>query len=516
MARDNFDRSVIEKLKARVANRCSNPDCRVPTSGPSSGDKVNSIGVAAHICAASSGGPRYDTSMTAIERKSIENGIWLCSNCSIDIDRDVNRYTTSDLKIWKEKAEGAARVELGRKLPSASQSIDTLSAALTGYSKSYIASAISNIHHASGKALESLDPRFLVKTSHEDGATSIKVYAKEDVPLRMMISNESAKEYMEKHIRLIESGEDFEINSTAISIEGSKLFDEVFGKNKGTFSILTRKFSATQKLWLVQNNTNLIETFDDIQGDISVGTKAFTFKGAACNKLLSFSYRKLLDENDRQTDFTISLCLDQWEGVSLKFLPYFEKLLSLFDKMANGWKFFTSLELNGIKIFSSVGADLSGWDYIVDTSSFLRYVDRCRIISNEFRLGINYTSNVSYTADEHKYIADVVEIIEGKQVYDNSKITSNANCDLTVGDEGENVKALTEIAEPISIIMVQSSGDKINIFGVEVNLPSKVISLDSVLPKINGDIKNLKEDDIVKVEWLPQNGFKCTISYELA
>ena len=470
--------------------------------------------MAAHICAASPGGARYDKSMTVLERKSIENGIWLCSNCSIDIDRDVNRYTISDLKIWKEKAEGAARVELGRKLPSSSESIDTLSAALTGYPKSYIASAISNIHRASGKALESLDPRFLVKTSHDDGTTSIKVYAKEDVPLCMMISSESAKEYMEKHIRLIECGEDLQINSTAISIEGSKLFDEIFGKNEGTFSILTRKFSATQKLWLVQNNTNLIEFFDDIQGGISVGTKSFTFKGTACNKLLSFSYQKLLDENDRQANITISLCLDQWEGVSLKFLPYFEKLLSLFDKMANGWKLFTSLEINGIKVLSSVGVEVSGWNYIIETSSFLRYVNRCRVISNAFRLDINYTSNVSYTADEHECIAEVVEIIEGKQVYDNSKITSNANCDITVDDEGENVKALMEITEPTSLRMVQSSGDKINIFDVEVSLPAKVIDLDSVLPKVDGDIKDFKGGDIVKVEWLPQIGFKCTVSYE--
>lgn len=41
MARDNFPKKVIEKLRARVAHRCSNPSCRVPTSGPSSDNKVN-------------------------------------------------------------------------------------------------------------------------------------------------------------------------------------------------------------------------------------------------------------------------------------------------------------------------------------------------------------------------------------------------------------------------------------------------------------------------------------------
>ena len=43
----------------------------------------------AHICAAAQGGPRYDASMTPEERKSFENGIWLCQSCSKLIDTDI-------------------------------------------------------------------------------------------------------------------------------------------------------------------------------------------------------------------------------------------------------------------------------------------------------------------------------------------------------------------------------------------------------------------------------------------
>ena len=56
--RDNFSKQVIEKLRPRVANRCSNPDCRVPTTGPNLDiQKVSNIGIAAHICATARGGP---------------------------------------------------------------------------------------------------------------------------------------------------------------------------------------------------------------------------------------------------------------------------------------------------------------------------------------------------------------------------------------------------------------------------------------------------------------------------
>ena len=514
MARDNFSKPIIDTLKARVAHRCSNPGCRVPTSAPSSSDKVNNIGIAAHICAASPGGPRYDSSMTREERKSLNNGIWLCSNCSIDIDRDESYYTLSILNKWKSNAEATARIELGKRLPSNSETIDTVTTALTGFPKSYIANAISNVHQASEKSLESLDPRFLVKTAHSDGNTSIGIYAKENVSLSMTVDNENANEYMEKHRQLIEHGKDIEIKPNAITIEGSKLFEEIFGSNDGDFRISAKKLNATQKLWLVHKGTNLIESFNDIQGEISFGTKSFTFKGTSCNELFSFSYQKSLDESQDKANITMSLCLERWEGVSLRLLPYLEKLSILFDKMSQGWEIFTSLEINGMKVLSSVGMDVSRWDYVIDTHSFLNYVNRCRIISEKFNFDINYTSNVSYTSEDHKYIADVVEVIEGKQVYDETNFTSNASCELVVDNECKNIQALTEVVEPNSLMMVQKDGEDIELFGINVNLPVKIISLDSVLPKIHEEIKNLKDGDIVKVEWLPQKDFKCIVSYE--
>jgi len=514
LARDNFSKAIIETLKARVAHRCSNPDCRVPTSAPSSNDKVNNIGIAAHICAASPGGPRYDSLMTIDERKSLSNGVWLCSNCSIDIDRDESYYTIEMLNNWKDSAEGTARIELGKKLPSSSETIDTVTTALTGFPKSYIANAISNVHQASAKSLESLDPRFLVKTAHDDGATSIGIYAKENVSLSMTVGGENAREYMEKHRQLIEHGKDVEINSNAITIEGSKLFEEIFGSNDGKFSISARKLKATQKLWLVNKVTNQIESFDDIQGEISFGTKSFTFRGTSCNKLFSFSNQKSLDESNDKANITMSICLSLWEGVSLRFLPYLEKLSVLFEKMSQGWEVFTSLEINGVRVLSSVGMDVSSWDYAIDTHSFLNYVNRCRIISEKLELEISYTSNVSYTSEQHKYIADVVEIIEGKQIYEDTNFTSNASCELVVDDECTNVKALTEITEPNSLRMVQQEGEVVDLFGVNVNLPARVISLESVLPKIHEEIENLNSGDVVKVEWLPQKDFKCIVSYE--
>lgn len=68
--RDDFSLSTKELLAKRVAYRCSNPACRHVTSGPQiDSAKVVNIGVAAHITAASAGGPRFDPAMTPDERQ---------------------------------------------------------------------------------------------------------------------------------------------------------------------------------------------------------------------------------------------------------------------------------------------------------------------------------------------------------------------------------------------------------------------------------------------------------------
>ena len=111
--RDNFPKQVIHTLAERANQRCSNPSCGRPTSGPHSiSSKSIIIGVAAHICAAAAGGKRYDPNMTPEQRSAIENGIWLCSDCAKLIDSDEQRYTVGLLKKWKTEHENLVSEEL--------------------------------------------------------------------------------------------------------------------------------------------------------------------------------------------------------------------------------------------------------------------------------------------------------------------------------------------------------------------------------------------------------------------
>jgi hypothetical protein len=111
--RDDFPKPVVETLAKRVGNRCSNPGCRKRTSGPhTEDDKALNVGVAAHITAASPGGPRYAPSLSPDERKEIGNGIWLCQSCGKLVDNDEARYTKALLIQWKKNAEQEALTEI--------------------------------------------------------------------------------------------------------------------------------------------------------------------------------------------------------------------------------------------------------------------------------------------------------------------------------------------------------------------------------------------------------------------
>lgn len=111
--RDDFTQQTLDTLAKRVGVRCSNPGCRKLTSGPrTETSRVINIGVAAHITAASSGGPRFAPDLSSEERRSPDNGIWLCQNCAKLVDNDRVRYTVEVLCNWKQRAETVALQEI--------------------------------------------------------------------------------------------------------------------------------------------------------------------------------------------------------------------------------------------------------------------------------------------------------------------------------------------------------------------------------------------------------------------
>ena len=116
-SRDDFTERVRNQIGKRAGWLCSAPFCRRHTDGSNlAGDGEFSVGVAAHICAAAPNGPRYDASMKPEQRRSADNGIWLCQDHARAIDSDPAAFTVECLRAWKSQAQQSSfrRVLVGQ------------------------------------------------------------------------------------------------------------------------------------------------------------------------------------------------------------------------------------------------------------------------------------------------------------------------------------------------------------------------------------------------------------------
>jgi len=113
----DFSKNTNDTLAKRAAYKCSNPDCRINTIGPSS-DPTKSINIAeaAHIYGARAGSKRFNSKMNDSSRGEITNGIWLCRNCHKLIDTDEQTFTANVLFSWREKHEEFVSSTLGNNI----------------------------------------------------------------------------------------------------------------------------------------------------------------------------------------------------------------------------------------------------------------------------------------------------------------------------------------------------------------------------------------------------------------
>lgn len=114
--RDEFLAPVKRKIERLAGHVCS--ICRISTTGANAdGSDQITIGTAAHICAASPRGPRFDPNMTPSERSAASNGIWLCRNHGDEIDDDEKHYTVDVLRRLKREAEQASWRRVSGRMP---------------------------------------------------------------------------------------------------------------------------------------------------------------------------------------------------------------------------------------------------------------------------------------------------------------------------------------------------------------------------------------------------------------
>lgn len=513
--RDDFKVSTINALRTRVASRCSNPACRVPTTGPTTDStKINNIGTAAHITAASPGGPRYDKSLTFEQRRSIDNAIWLCTNCSKDIDNDPESYSVKLLKKWKKSAEDIAKEELGKSLPDDNYVIKSLTSVLTGQSNTYLPKLVSNACEATSQALKNLDPRFAVETSSLKGISHYSIMAKQRVDARLSISPEYKKEFFKKYTNLIDHGEKLSISSEAIDIQGSPLIEEIQKNTKGKYEFSSaHSKEANVGISLLSPDGKTEFRFNDVNGEASLGRKSISIELTGLNEIFHLRIR-LFYKNFIPTDgkFDIYLDLESWNRKQLLHLPYIDKLHEFYSKINKGWQFNFSLEIEGLHITSGHSSDINTQEQFIQDFSHLNFIYMVKEISKNLNVSILYDNSFEYTSDFNLKIRELFEILGTGATVPSRNIKENAKCTLETFDDLSNIIELQKMDGKITTIRIeQQEQETITPFNQNIILPKLSHILTEVSPQINSDISNLNPGDLVEIEWKPTDNCEYRI-----
>ncbi len=291
--------------------------------------------------------------MTREQRRSFDNGIWLCSNDATEIDANRAAFPPTLLKEWKAEAERRARAERGRRLPEPDDARAEVRAMLTGATPKFTRTAITNTHAAVQQFFKDMDPRLSVDTSFVGGKTHYGILAREEVKLQIRFPAHLADQWRSGMRDLADHGREIQLPAAGLQVTGSPVFDLLLDTNSlvdAQFIIgPSSKKKAVQKLRLTDPVSGATVQFDDINGCITSGRKSGTFEGNACGGALATSLTLELGEGRSpwKATFVLTLQFDCWEGVDVQVLPYFEKLQSLIEHIRAGWQFEVELEVDG-------------------------------------------------------------------------------------------------------------------------------------------------------------------------
>lgn len=507
--RDDFTKKVIRELKDRVNDICSNPSCRVSTKGPKGNNDSFTIGVASHICAAAPGGPRYDASMSSEYRKSFENGIWLCANCATKIDKNTSPYSIKTLNKWKRDAEADARNNIGIKSITHQDALDMLTMSLTGFPKNFIVQTIENAHIATSQSIAQLDSRFDVVSSYSKGTTSFILNA--NVPVELTASINDYEKYQKDFSELIRAGKTLRLDNKDVTFSGSPIFEDLIDKQEGKliFSALEKK--ALLKVSLVGESNNEIESLDDIGGALVGGNEAISFCGGCYDGLLHFSVA--FDFKNNNGNMTFSSKLKKWQGIDISKLPFFKKVFNLYEKLNAGWKFVIKLEVDGEVILGNTFVDLKESEKFPSIITLLKYTRVARIISKKTNNLVAFTSNVNFTAEEHKKLKTVAELLESDNILYSHDLDSNPMISVYVNQEIKSALDSSNDDVNANFRYVEESGEEIKIFNSIIVLPKKSIEFIAVKLKIDNDFIEMSKDDLIVIELIPKQGFKLVQKY---
>ncbi|WP_185830271.1 hypothetical protein [Pseudomonas aeruginosa] len=335
--RDDFSETTKIELLVRAANLCSR--CRVFTVGSThAGDRKNSIGVAAHICAAASGpgAKRYDPNQTKAERKHFDNGIWMCYSCSKLIDNEETFHTADRLREMKAAHQAyvsslvgvipMAPFEAENKIRAGIIEATTFLICKAGSPARFDVSAVVEGYEDS---INSLDPNFRVEvTATSDAVVHQLIPIVSPAPEIQMVFNDDAVEAADlawQH--MTEVGDSIHIPTKNFKFVGSKLFEHLSEVSDGGTLTLTPLKRRLETTIYFKGDGQEFE-FASTESLMGRGSKQFDIEGSALGGFFTYRYF-IRSESTIDASFTFDVA--GWLGQSLDNLSHYYRIKRAYD-----------------------------------------------------------------------------------------------------------------------------------------------------------------------------------------
>lgn len=516
---NNFTPSTVRLLRDRVANLCSNPDCRKNTISASleTNNKVTLIGEAAHIRAASSGagGARFDDDMSHDERKSIDNGIWLCKNCHRMIDREPKKYSVEILKRWKAETEEYASKNLGVKYRTNDDIRESQQSLLCKMPLSLISDAISNVHGSVIQTLGVLDNRLNLSTKFDNEATIYNVEPKDDsyVPT-ISIKDFSNESNIRKYKDLILHGLDCEIDGDIDFLSDSSLINKLLNDNNTVFkkALIKRTNKVQAYLKIPYQDSDINKTVIKINGYLTHGLETVSFIGGL-ERYFKFEVigMPMFDKSitDTVQNFNMSFCFDDWNGKDMRSLDKLEDLYILISEICDNENanigLFTSEDhtfLAKAKINNS-----SNNDDVKQIKWLLTYIYKAFRICENFGIRAIFDLNNGISNTDYQKVMNLYnEIFECDTYYGKGiKILSDLKFYIT---NKEDIKKLKS-TEKFSCRIIKNDEKCLKIFDSEIEIPEKVY----VVENFNVEVYETQEQDVYNANLIANEESKLRIEY---
>lgn len=336
--RDDFSDLTKIELLVRAANLCSR--CHVFTVGSTdAGDRKNSIGVAAHICAAASGpgAKRFDASQTKAQRRHFDNGIWLCYSCSKLIDNEETFHTVAHLKEMKARHQVYVSGWVGVVPMAPFEAKSEIRAGILEATIFLITKAgspanfdVSAVVEGYEQTINSIDPNFKVVVTATSGSVvhELVPVTSPAPPIQMVFNDDDANISADlAWQKMIEVGESIHIPTNDFKFVGSKLFehlnDVIVG---GTLTLTPGKRRLETCIYFVSDEAEFeLAATESFMGK---GSKQFDIEGSALNGFFTFRY---FIHDRYKVDATYTFDVAGWLGQQIKNLRHYHRIKRAYD-----------------------------------------------------------------------------------------------------------------------------------------------------------------------------------------